>query len=117
VVERIWNFEVSGLFLRGKKKKKPWTRSTGRGPRPASVHDGAMAVKAAVEERSARARSGHRERGRRGRGGVVRRGGARVSFYRVRGGAGRLDGEGNWAVGVGAPLWAIRFGGEGKQRG
>jgi hypothetical protein len=27
VVEKIWNFEVLGLFLRGKTKKKPWTTS------------------------------------------------------------------------------------------
>jgi hypothetical protein len=35
------------------------------------------------------------ERGRRGRGGVVSRGGAGAPFYRVGGGAGRPDGEGN----------------------
>jgi hypothetical protein len=44
-------------------------------------------VKAAVEERSARARSRRGERGRRGGGGVD----ARAPFYRVRGGAGRPD--------------------------
>jgi hypothetical protein len=66
-----------------------------------------MAVKVAVEEHSTRARSGHRERGRRGGGGVVRRRGARAPFYRVGGGVGRSDGEGNRAVGGGVPLWAI----------
>jgi hypothetical protein len=60
---------------------------------------------------------GRGERGRRGRGGVVSRWGAGAPFYRVGGGAGRLDGEGNRAVGGGAPLLAIRFGGEGKRRG
>jgi hypothetical protein len=39
-----------------------------------------MAVKVAVDEHSAWARSGHIERGRRGGGGVVRRGGARTPF-------------------------------------
>jgi hypothetical protein len=43
-------------------------------------------VNAAVEERSARAHSGHRERGRRGGGGAD----AEAPFYRVGGGAGRL---------------------------
>jgi hypothetical protein len=38
------------------------------------------------------------------------------AFYRCRGGAGRPDGEGNQAAGGGAPLWAIRFSGEGKHR-
>jgi hypothetical protein len=64
-----------------------------------------------------RARSGRGERGRRGGGGVVRRRGAGAPFYRVRGGAGRPDGEGNRAAGGGAPLLAIRFSGEGKWRG
>jgi hypothetical protein len=70
-----------------------------------------------VEERSVWARLGRGERGRRGGGGVVRRGGVRAPFYRVRGGARRSDGEGNWAAGGEEPLLAIRFGGEGKQRG
>jgi hypothetical protein len=48
-----------------------------------------MTVKAAVEERSARARSGRGERGRRGGGGVVGGADVRAHFYRVRGGAGR----------------------------
>jgi hypothetical protein len=47
-------------------------------------------------------------------GGMVRRGGATAPFYRVRGGAGRPDGEGNQVTDGGAPLLAIRFGGEGK---
>jgi hypothetical protein len=47
----------------------------------------------------------------------VRRGVAGAPFYKVGGGAGRSDGEGNWAAGGRAPLLAIRFGGEGKQRG
>jgi hypothetical protein len=76
-----------------------------------------MAVKAAVEERWVWARSGRGERRKRGRGGVVRRGGAEAPFCRVGGGAGRPDGEGNRATGGGAPLLAIWFGGEGKQRG
>jgi hypothetical protein len=76
-----------------------------------------MAVKAAVEERSAWACSGPGERGRRGGGGVVRRGGVGAPFYRVGGGAGRPDRQGNQVGGGGAPLLAIRFGGEGKQRG
>jgi hypothetical protein len=46
-------------------------------------------VKAVVEERSARARSGHRERGRRDRGGEMGGADARATFYRVGGGAGR----------------------------
>jgi hypothetical protein len=48
-----------------------------------------MTVKAAVEERSAQARSGRGERGRRGRGGAVGGVDAGALFYRVRGGAGR----------------------------
>jgi hypothetical protein len=44
----------------------------------------------------------------------VRRGVAGAPFYKVGGGAGRSDGEGNWAAGGRAPLLAIRFGGEGK---
>jgi hypothetical protein len=54
---------------------------------------GATTVKAAVEERSARAHSGTRERGRRGGGGAVRRADAGAPFYRVGGGA--------WQPGVG----------------
>jgi hypothetical protein len=50
---------------------------------------GAAMVKAAVDERSARARSGHGERGRMGGGGAVGGANARAPFYRVRGGAGR----------------------------
>jgi hypothetical protein len=50
-----------------------------------------MMVKAAVEERSAWARSGHRERGRRGGGGVVGGADAGVPIYRDRGGAWRLS--------------------------
>jgi hypothetical protein len=42
---------------------------------------------------------------------------SRGEFYRCRGGAGQSDGEGNRVISGGAPLWAIRFGGEGKQRG
>jgi hypothetical protein len=49
----------------------------------------ATTVKAAVEERSVRAHSGHRERGRRGGGGVVGGADAGVPFYRVRGGVGQ----------------------------
>jgi hypothetical protein len=60
---------------------------------------------------------GHGERGKRGGGGVMRRGGAGTPFYRVGGGAGRPDQEGNWVAGGGAPLLAIRYGGEGKRRG
>jgi hypothetical protein len=50
---------------------------------------GATTVKAAVDDCSTRARSGHGERGRRGGGGAV--GGADVEapFYRVKDGAGR----------------------------
>jgi hypothetical protein len=48
---------------------------------------------------------------------VVRRGGAGAPFYRVGGGAGRTNREGNGGAGGGAPLLAIWFGGEGKQRG
>jgi hypothetical protein len=73
-----------------------------------------IAVKVAVEEHMMQARLGCGERGRRGRGGVVRRGGAGTPFYGVGGGAGWLDREGNQVAGGGAPLWAIRFGGEGK---
>jgi hypothetical protein len=47
----------------------------------------------------------------------VRIGGVGVPFHRVRGGAGRPDGEGNQAVGCGAKLLAIRFSGEGKRKG
>jgi hypothetical protein len=47
----------------------------------------------------------------------VRRGGVGAPFYRVGGGAGRPDRQGNQVGGGGAPLLAIRFGGEGKQRG
>jgi hypothetical protein len=64
-----------------------------------------------------RARSEREEIGRRGRGGVVRRGGSKAPFYRVRVGAGWPDGEGNQAAAGGAPLWAIWFGGERKRRG
>jgi hypothetical protein len=60
---------------------------------------------------------GARREGRWGGGGVVRRGHAGMPFYRVGGGAGQPDREGNQATGGGAPLWAIRFGGEGKCRG
>jgi hypothetical protein len=74
-------------------------------------------LKAAVEECSVRARSRHGERGRRGGGGVVRRGGAWTPFYRVGGGARQPDREGNRTAGGGAPLWAIRFGGERKWTG
>jgi hypothetical protein len=35
----------------------------------------------------------------------VRRGGAGAPFYRVGGGAGWSNGEGNRAAGGGAPLW------------
>jgi hypothetical protein len=45
-------------------------------------------VKAAVEERSVRACSGHGERGRRGRGGAVGGADAGAPFYRLGGGAG-----------------------------
>jgi hypothetical protein len=47
----------------------------------------------------------------------VRIGGVRVPFHRVRGGAGRPDGEGNQAVSCGAKLLAIRFSGEGETEG
>jgi hypothetical protein len=58
-----------------------------------------------------------RREGKDGRGGVVRGGGAGTPFYRVRGGAGQPNREGNQAADGGAPLWAIQFGGEGKRRG
>jgi hypothetical protein len=50
-----------------------------------------------------------------GRSGEVR--GCWAPFYRVGGGAGWPDGEGNQVAGGGASLWAIWFGGEGKRRG
>jgi hypothetical protein len=49
----------------------------------------AMTMKAAVEERSARAHSGRGERGRRGGGGAVGGANAGAPFYRVGGGAGQ----------------------------
>jgi hypothetical protein len=75
-----------------------------------------MAVKAVVEERSARACSGRGGSGRRGGRGVVRRGGPGAPFYRVGGEAGWPDGEGNRAVGwcgggggrVAPSLWLFR---------
>jgi hypothetical protein len=56
-------------------------------------------VKVAVIERSARAHSGFGERGRRGGGVVVRRRGAGASFYRLRGGTRRPNGEGGGGLG------------------
>jgi hypothetical protein len=73
--------EVAG---RGAHSKVPGSPGLGR-----RRSGDATTVKALVEERLARACSGHRERGRRGGGGVVRRGGAGVPFYRVEWGAGR----------------------------
>jgi hypothetical protein len=74
-----------------------------------------MVVQVAVEERSVRARSGSGDRGRRGGGGVVRRGGAGAPFYRVKGGAGWSDGEGNRVAGGGAPLWPSGLVGRGNR--
>jgi hypothetical protein len=50
-------------------------------------------AKVAVEERSAQARSGRGERGRRDGGGAD----TEAPFYRVGGGAGRLDVREGWA--------------------
>jgi hypothetical protein len=72
-----------------------------------------MVVKAVVEERLVRARSGHRERGRRGGGGVVRRGVLGCPFIGSEGEQGGRTGRGiGWPV-VGA-IMAIQFGGEGE---
>jgi hypothetical protein len=60
-----------------------------------------------VEERSVQARSSCREWGRRVGGGVVRRRGARVPFYRVRGGVGQPDREGR---GIGRPVVRRHYG-------
>jgi hypothetical protein len=76
-----------------------------------------MTVKAVVEERSARAHSGHSERGRRGGGGLVRRVGAGAPFYRVGGGEGWLDGVGNRVACGGAPLWPSDSVGRGNKGG
>jgi hypothetical protein len=76
-----------------------------------------IVVKAVVEEHLARACLGCGEKARGAGGGVVRRGGAGTPFFRVGGGAGQLNGEGNRAADGGAPLWAIWFGGKGKRRG
>jgi hypothetical protein len=151
-----------------KKKKKLWTRSTGRGPHPASVHGGPRRCgqehggtptgASASGHSSLPALSGDSWGGGVGHGGlapgltgaqeVVERrrddgegggGGAlcagllgawregkegqgrsgeeriaRAPFYRVGGGAGRLDGEGNQVAGGGVPLWPSGLVGSGK---
>jgi hypothetical protein len=76
-----------------------------------------MAVKAAVEDCSARARSGQGERGRRGGGGVVRRGGTRAPFYWVGGERGGPTGRGiGWPV-VGHHYGPSRSVGRGNKGG
>jgi hypothetical protein len=70
-----------------------------------------------VEERLAQACLGCGERGRRGGRGVVRRGGAGAPFYRVGGGAGRTNREGNGGPAVGRHYWPSGLVGRGNGGG
>jgi hypothetical protein len=58
-----------------------------------------------------------RREGKEGRGRSGAGGGVSLPFYRVRGGAGRPDGEGNQAASGGAPLWPSGLVGRENGRG
>jgi hypothetical protein len=132
VVEKLWNFEVSGLFLRERKEKVvdsvhgPWTTavrpgawrhahrssasshssspvlgsdSGGGGVGHGGLSPGFTGAREAVERRRdggeggcggalGAGSHGTGREGKEGQGGVVRRGGVRMPFYMVRGGAG-----------------------------
>jgi hypothetical protein len=112
-LKRYEILKFRGYFCEREKKRK----SRGLGPRAMDHVQPRSTVErggAARRELSSRGHSGHGERGRRGGGGVVRRGGDGVPFYRIGGGVGRPNGEGNWVASGGAPLWPSGLVGRGN---